>query len=252
MDDASDIIVDANGHAPLPVEPEEAWAKPVSRVTVGGISSQAINLNVEGRPISGPLQGFGQMWQKNFRVRLSGSPAAPEQVISAWKANFSNFWPKGNTLFAPLTGIAPGEVAVINLEFPGCVVLSTGVRVIYSDAVSFSFMTIKGHPWSAMITFSAFEEDQCTVAQVHFLIRANDPFYEIIMHLGGHEKENKFWVATLTNLATHFGVQGQVIQSASCVDPRLQWREARNVFQNAAIRSAFYTPVRLARKAFVK
>jgi hypothetical protein len=219
---------------------------------VAGISPQAVNLNVEGRPVSGPLQGFGQMWQKTFRVRLSGSAAKPEEVVSTWKANFSKFWPKGNTLFAPLTGIAPGDVAVINSAFPGGVVLSTGVRVIYTDRESFSFMTVKGHPWSAMITFSAFEEEAYTVAQVHFLIRANDPFYEVIMHLGGHEKENDFWVQTLTNLAAYFGVQGHVIQSSSCVDPRVQWREVRNIFQNAAIRSAFYTPVRLARKAFVK
>jgi hypothetical protein len=252
MDDSINGRADGRNHEQPAIDAQEAWAKPVSRVSVAGISPQAVNLNVEGRPVSGPLQGFGQMWQKTFRVRLSGSPAIPEQVVSTWKANFSTFWPTGNTLFAPLTGIAPGEVAVINSEFPGGMVLSTGVRVIYTDRESFSFMTIKGHPWSAMITFSAFEEEQCTVAQVHFLIRANDPLYEMVMHLGGHEKENDFWVQTLTNLAAHFGVRGQVTQSSSCVDPRLQWRETRNIFQNAAIRSAFYTPVRLARKAFVK
>ena len=70
------------------------------------------------RPTS-PLQGFGQMWQKTYRVRLAGSEATPAEVIAVWKRDFPSFWPKGNRFFAPLAGIAPGEVAVLDLGMPG-------------------------------------------------------------------------------------------------------------------------------------
>ena len=39
-----------------------SWAQPVSRLRVPELPSEAINLNVEGRKVVGPLQGFGQMW----------------------------------------------------------------------------------------------------------------------------------------------------------------------------------------------
>ena len=48
------------------------WAKPVDGLKVGAISSEATNLNVEGRHLSGPMTGFGQMWQKTYRIRLIG------------------------------------------------------------------------------------------------------------------------------------------------------------------------------------
>ena len=37
-----------------------------------------MNLNVEGRQVVGPLQGFGQMWQKTYTIRLSGASVSPK------------------------------------------------------------------------------------------------------------------------------------------------------------------------------
>ncbi len=37
-----------------------------------------MNLNVEGRQPASPLQGFGQMWQKTFKMRLSGVDMTPD------------------------------------------------------------------------------------------------------------------------------------------------------------------------------
>jgi hypothetical protein len=31
-----------------------------------------------------PLQGFGQMWQKTFRIRLNGAQVKPAEVIKTW------------------------------------------------------------------------------------------------------------------------------------------------------------------------
>ena len=161
-----------------------SWAQPVSKLTVPELPSEATNLNVEGRKVVGPLQGFGQMWQKTYLVPLSGTAVTPKEVIKAWKENFGDFWPKGNRFYAPTTGIAPGEVAVLNLSTGG-MPLSTGVMVIFSDEESFTFMTPEGHMFSGWITFSAYEKDEATVAQAQLLIRANDPLYEVGFRLGG-------------------------------------------------------------------
>ena len=165
----------------------------MDKLKVSESPNEAINLNVDGRKLSGLTHGFGQLWQKTYKVRLSGIEITPQAVVEEWKANFSKFWPQGNNLYVPLTGIQPGEVGLINLSAPGGLKLSTGVMVIYADDVSFSFMTPEGHMFAGMITFSAYEEDDGTFAQVQALIRANDPVYEVSFRMGfGHKSEDAF------------------------------------------------------------
>jgi len=232
---------------------ETGWAKPVDRLKSPGVPAGAVNLNVEGRQLAGLMRGFGQMWQKTYKVRLSGTEVTPPDVIQTWRENFPSFWPEGNDLYVPLRGIQPGEVGVINLAAPGGVKLSTGILVIYADETSFSFMTPKGHMFAGMITFSAYEEDGATVAQVQVLVRPSDPIYEISFRLGfGQRTEDAFWHGTLTNLADHFGVKGQVVQQNVLVDPRLQWKEAGNIWHNAGVRSVLYMPVALVRRLLGK
>ena len=231
---------------------QSGWAKPVEKLKVGETYHEAVNLNVDGRKLSGLTHGFGQLWQKTYRVRLSGITITPQEAIKSWKEHFSEFWPEGNDLYVPLTGIQPGEVGLINLSAPGGLKLSTGVMVIYADDISFSFMTPEGHMFAGMITFSAFEEDNGTFAQVQALIRANDPVYEMSFRIGfGHKSEDAFWDATLKNLAQHLGVANpQPTQTNSLVDPRMQWAEWRNIWNNAGIRSGLYMPVAIAKRIF--
>jgi hypothetical protein len=217
------------------------WATPVSSLKVTGVSTEAINLNVDGRKVTGPLQGFGQLWQKTYKVRLVGVSVQPEQVIARWRNNFAAYWPKGNRFYGPLTRIEPGNVAVLNLDLPGGVALSTGILVIYADERSFSFICPAGHMFGGMITFSADIEDGVTVAQAQILIRANDPLWEVVMRLGGFKKEDIFWHATLKNLAAEFGAPAYVQQQSTLVDPRLQWSQAKNIWYNAAVRSVLYS-----------
>ena len=49
------------------------------------------------------------------------------------------------------------------------------------------------------------------------------------------------WQHTLKYLAAEFGVEGTVQTEVVCLDPRLQWSQAKNIWQNAAIRIVFYT-----------
>ena len=61
------------------------------------------------------------------------------------------------------------------------------------------------------------------------------------MRAVGFKMEDAFWHRTLESLAKHFGVTGQVQMTATCVDPRLQWSQAKNIWHNAAIRTGIYT-----------
>lgn len=231
---------------------EGSWAT-TSTLRVGRTPTGALNLNVEGRHALSPLQGFGQLWQKKFRIRLEGVSLSPAEVIKEWKANFPKFWPRWQRYYLPDQGIRAGEVALINFVIPGNspvgLPLSTAVQVIYSDDESFTFTTPEGHMFAGWNTFSAYtDDDGCTVAQIQLYVRANDFAYEIGFRLGATRTENKMWRGALIALASHFGTTGTVESEIVCLDPRVQWSQFWNIWQNAAIRTFFYrvlTPFRL-------
>ena len=216
------------------------WARPVDRLSAAGVAG-AKDDAVTGKRVSGPLQGFGQLWQKTFTVSLDGVQTSPEAVIATWKERFPTFWPKGQRFYAPLSGIAPGEVALLEIApVPGAPVkLSTGVLVLYADDESFTFMTPEGHILSAWITFSARRDGAVTIAQAQALERPSDPFDELAYILGGNRMNNRFWETTLRNLATAVGVATPVVDTQIvCIDKKRQWRYWRNVRNSATIRSA--------------
>jgi hypothetical protein len=234
----------------LPAERHGEWAAPVGRLQVNGVPEEAVNLNVEGRQVTTPMQGFGQMWKKTYRVAMHGSTVTPREVIHVWRAEFSRFWPEGNSFYKAHRGpIRAGDVAVLNLAGPGGVnppggapAISTGILVIYADEESFSFLTPEGHMFAGMNTFSAYTEGGVTYAQIQALIRASDPLYEITFRLGfGHKMEDTFWKATLRNLAAHFGATAEPTLERTLIDARVQWREVWNIWQNAAVRTTLYS-----------
>lgn len=239
---------------------ESAWAPPVSRLKVSEVPAGATNINVDGRQTSGALQGFGQLWQKTYQVRLSGVNVTPQEVVRVWKENFPKYQPPENRFYPPMTGIKPGEVLFIDGKvpaFPGTpsvMPVSSGVMVLYADDESFTVMTPEGFPESGWNTFSAFEEDGCTVAQVQSLARAADPLYELYLRfLGSAVQQENTWAHVLTALASEWGVVGQVTTKKILVDQELQWKYAKNLFRNAGIYTVFYklgTPFRWVGKQF--
>ena len=178
-------------------QPRDAgnWARPSGPLAASNVPSGALD-TVGGKQVLSPIQGFGQMWQKTYKVSLGSTQVTPQQVIAVWKDEFPLFWPDGNEFYAPLTGIAPGEVALLEAAVGGGLKLSTGVLVIYADDESFTFMTPQGHMFAGWITFSAFEEDGATSAQAEVLMRAQDPLTELGLTFGGHRKEDRFWADT--------------------------------------------------------
>ena len=233
--------------APEPTEPASRdaanWAGHVDTLKVGAVPVGAMNINVEGRRVVGPLQGFGALWQKTYQVRLRGENLTPADVIQVWKTRFAEFQPPQNRFFPVGAGVAPGDVVLINASLQGMPV-GTGVMVLYADDESFTLMTPQGHPESGWVTFSAFadEEDAATiVAQVQSMARANDPMYELAFHVIGSKEQEKIWTHVLSALAAHFACAQSVTLSKTCVDPSLQWSQARNIWHNAAVRSMLYT-----------
>jgi len=186
----ADQIGLAAREAQAAVRPRDAgsWAAKVDRLAVerrDGVRGT----NVAGRRLTGPVQGFGKMWEKTYSLN-AGSTVTPRDAIATWKAHFPEFWPKGNRFAGALAGISPGDVALLDLAIGGGVKLSTGVFVLYADEESFTLMTPQGHMFAGWITFSAERPAEATVIRAHVLMRANDPLYELGMTFGGHSKED--------------------------------------------------------------
>lgn len=233
---------------------ETAWAKPVSKLKVKDAAVGAMNLNVEGRKLTSPLQGFGQLWQKTYQVRLEDAQVSPVELVKFWKANLPYLMPEDSRFYPSVAGVKPGEVVLINAKLPGIpggVKVSTGVLILYSDEEMFSVMTPDGHPEAGFNSFSAFAEDGVTVAQIQSLARANDPIFEMgFRFLGGGAQQEKIWHYVLTKLAANFGVKADVSVKKVCLDEKVQWSQTGNIWHNSIIRTTLNAPVRWVRGIF--
>lgn len=212
--------------------PDGQWAEHRTHFEVDG------DRTVDGRRVSGPVQGFGKLWQKTVRAPLTGIDVTPEQVVARWRERYGEYWPEGNEFRSPLAGVAPGEIALLSARTAG-LTLSTGVLVLYADDTSFAFITPEGHPFAGLITFSADRDQEgTTCAQVQLLLRAHDPMIEVGMALGGHRKEERLWLAAVGALVRSFGVTEPDVRLTSvCVDRRRQWRRIGNLRHDAALRA---------------
>jgi hypothetical protein len=241
---------------PRPSQTRDAanWAGRVETLKVADVPAGAVNINVAGRRVVGPLQGFGALWQKTYQVRLRREGLTPAEVIRAWKANLPAFQPPQNRFYPSVAGVTPGEVVLISATVQGLPV-STGVMVLYADDESFTLMTPQGHPESGWVTFSAFEDDESggTVAQIQSMARANDPIYEVGFRLFGARQQEKIWTHVLASVAAYFGCPEPVSLNKICVDPKVQWSQTKNIWHNAAMRSMLYmlaAPARWVRGMF--
>lgn len=220
----------------------------ISAVISDPLPPDALAINVEGKQLTGPDDGFGTRWRKTYVVSLAGANVSPEGVITAWRDHFGEFWPSGSRFYRPAHGIEPGAIALADIALPAGSRLSTGVATVARTDHSFTFVTTQGHMLAGTITFSARDDNGTTVAQVETVMRAGDPLYELAMPLAGHRHENRFWEATLTALARHLGVEARPTMSQECLDRRRRWRNAGNIVHNAFIRTALYLATRPVRR----
>jgi anti-anti-sigma factor len=218
---------------------DDNWALPLEHLLVPQMPSEAINLNVNGRRTSGPQQGFGQLWEKTYRIDLTDSGLATAQIIDTVKKHFTLLQPEENRFYPSVNGIKPGEIVLINAKTPGGLV-ATGVRVLYAGDTTFTFITPQGHPEAGWVTFKAFEENSRTIMQIRGLARASDPIYELAFRLAGSALQQQIWTHMLESLAKHTTSSGQAKFNKQCLDESLQWSKFFNIFQNAQILSIFY------------
>lgn len=227
------------------------WAGNVEHITIGEVPAEAMNVNVNGRKVTSPVKGFGRLWDKKYRFQIANKDMEPQEIVSVWRSEFPDFWPKGNRLYASSgVPIAPGAMALLNLSIGGMLVLATGIMVIYVDDNSFCFSTVQGHMLCGWITFSSFREDHKTIIQVHPIFRAADPVMELGFRLGAARQEDQFWHQTLHNLAARLGVEGKIEQRNILIDRRLQWGAMGNIWYCGAIRSSLYMPLYWLRTLF--
>ena len=78
------------------------WARYVETLEV---PEGAISPNVDGRRPVSPLQGFGEMWQKTFKVHLQGASALPAEVVETWRERFPEISGFGEGFRVPLGGL---------------------------------------------------------------------------------------------------------------------------------------------------
>ena len=90
-----------------------SWAKPVSELFVPAMPKEARNLNVNGLRAVGPVNGFGRLCQKVFRLRICDTVISPEEAIAALKENFPSFQPSFNRFYPSPGGIQAGEIVLI-------------------------------------------------------------------------------------------------------------------------------------------
>ncbi|MBN1636926.1 MAG: STAS domain-containing protein [Deltaproteobacteria bacterium] len=215
------------------------WAEPFAQLRLGHHPSQALDYNIDGLKLTGPLQGFGQLWEKTYQVRLSGVKISPRQAVKVMRERFPSFQPDQNHFYPSRAGIIPGEIVIINSVLLG-VPISTGVFVLYADDTSFTFMTPQGHPESGWVHFRAYEDEASTIMQIQGFARANDLFYEIGFKLAGSRIQENIWKHVLTQFAGYFGLDGWVQVSKSCIDESIQWANMKNIWYNAQIRTLLY------------
>lgn len=231
---------------------EGRWAAAVPRLTVPQMPPQARNINVNRRRAVGPVEGFGQLWQKTYRLKIDNVDIKPADAIRVLKENFPSFQPPYNKFYPSSVGIAPGEIVLIDSSTPGGPV-STGVMVLYANDVSFTFITPQGHPESGWVTFSAFEEGGGTAVQIQGLARANDPLYEAAFRLVGSKMQVRIWNYLLESLARHLGVEPRVEVKAELLDRAVHWSQAGNIWHNAQVRTLLYvalSPLRRISRMF--
>jgi pyruvate/2-oxoglutarate dehydrogenase complex dihydrolipoamide dehydrogenase (E3) component/anti-anti-sigma regulatory factor len=227
------------------------WAKPVAALSVPGGIKGARKLNVNGLRAVGPVNGFGKLWQRIFRLYIKGETITPEQAIAALKQNFPSFQPSFNRFYPSPAGIVPGEIVLIDSMTPGGPI-STGVMTLYADNLSFTFCCPQGHPESGFVTFSAHEVPGRTIVQVLGLARANDPLYEMAFRLMGSTIQGRIWVHLLGSLAAYLGVPANIVTYDLCIDQDLRWSQAKNLWYNAQIRTTLAEPVHLLKKIIGK
>jgi hypothetical protein len=79
-------------------------------------------------------------------------------------------------------------------------------------------------------------------------MRASDPIFEIGLMLGGHKREDTFWLEVLTNLAHYLGSTGTPRLESTCESRQFRFRNIGNIRRNAILRNGLHRPTDTLRR----
>lgn len=223
---------------------DAGWSPNLTKLQVTEKPEGAVNKNVNSRRVVGPLQGFGPVWEKTYRLTIDKLGLQPTDVIAIMKQHFPEFQPPQNRFYPTTKGIMAGEIVLIDSSTPGGLV-STGVLILYTDDCSFTLMTPQGHPEAGWVTFSASSKGKAVEMQIQGLASAADPVYELAFRIAGSKFQETIWRHVLSSLASHLGVEAKIKIEKNCIRPDLQWVRSVNLWYNAQIRSLPYNILRL-------
>src|SRR5690606_38274536 len=114
------LVNPGNGLAKEPPDPgSDTPSEPISAVIPEPRPGEALAEDVEGRAVTGPDDGFGKLWHKQFWIRLEGVDVTPEGLVKNWKDRYTEFWPKGSHLYQPSGGLEEGDTAAADLAMIG-------------------------------------------------------------------------------------------------------------------------------------
>ena len=229
----------------------KGWSTLKSKLIVSDNRPNAININVNNRTVLGPLQGFGSVLEKEYKLQIPNSQLSAQELMSKFRSSFITLQPPQNVFYPSSKGIEAGETVLIDSSTPGGVV-STGVHILFSDDVSFSFITPQGHPEAGWITFSASEKDEKIEIKIRGLASASDPFFELAFRLAGSKFQERIWKTVLANMAKSINVDDNIILTKKIIDKKLHWKAVRNLWFNAQLRSLPYNVPYYLKKLFNK
>ena len=73
--------------------PAAGWARSGGLLSITDMPPEVMNINVDGRRISFPANGFGRLWDKRYRLHLNDPAIDPREIVALWRSEFPDFWP---------------------------------------------------------------------------------------------------------------------------------------------------------------
>jgi anti-anti-sigma factor len=189
--------------------------------------------------VSGPLQGFGQLWEKTCLMPLGKSRLQPAGIIETLKKQFAVFSSPDTIITLPDGGITPGEIMGIKISYRYGRLL-TGALVLHCDEHSFTLITPAGHPKSGWVTFCAYRDGGNTFVQAQGLSRTSDPSFALAFHPLISHRDEYTWRHIMENLSRHYHIDAAASVQRTCWDTGWQWSGLLNIRHNAQLRSIPY------------
>jgi hypothetical protein len=109
----------------------------------------------DGVAVQVPGDGFGPLFHRRYRADIRAPRLTPEQLMARVQRDVGSFSPHTLAEFRKTSGrrgrMARGDEYAITILGPW----NGSVRVIDATPMSFTFVTLKGHPEAGQITFRA-------------------------------------------------------------------------------------------------